>query len=307
MSIRALKTLLAIRDGRSFQEAARDLNMTLSAVSMRMKQLEEQHQTQLFDRTTRPPSLTRAGSVLADASRDIVKAYEDLPLLLQATTRLSGNLTLGVAASARIRVLPRFIQYLTGTYPDLTLSVESALSADLVDKVARGCLDAAIVTATEDLGNQFAVTPILVEPLVLVAAKAEQFRLSMDLLKTRPFIRFQPRSGVGQLINSFLSARSIAIKETMVLDSLDGVVELVALDLGVAIIPEPEAKIYGQGRVVSTRELGRPLWRTIALVTRRTSGALGLHDALAKAFDAPMIAGAVRKRNDSAEIHRIAC
>lgn len=307
MSIRALKTLLAIRDGRSFQEAARDLNMTLSAVSMQMKQLEEQHQTQLFDRATRPPSLTRAGIVLADASRDIVKAYEDLPLLLQATRRLSGNLALGVVASARTRVMPRFIQYLSGTYPDLTLEVESALSADLVDKVARGSLDAAIVTATEDLGNQFAITPILVEPLVLVAAKAEKFRLSIDLLKTRPFIRFQPRSGVGQLINSFLSARSITINETMVLDSLDGIVELVSLDLGVAIVPEPEAKIYGQGRVVWTRELGRPLWRTIALVTRRTSGALVLHDALAKAFDISMIAGTVRKRIDSVEIQRIAC
>jgi DNA-binding transcriptional LysR family regulator len=70
----------------------------------------------------------------------------------------------------------------------------------------------------------------------------------------------------------------------MVLDSLEAIVELVALNMGVTIIPEPEARRYGQGRVVWTESLGRPLNRTLALITRRTSGSLVLHDPLVEAF-----------------------
>jgi DNA-binding transcriptional LysR family regulator len=281
MSIRALKTLLWIRDGRSFQETARELNMTLSAVSMQMKQLEATYQVALFDRSTRPPRLTREGLTLADASRDIVTAYEDLPIVLRTSQPLSGKLALGVVATASIRLLPAVAQHLMSAFPQLKLRVESALSIDLENRVADGQLDAAVVTGTEDLGNAFAVTPILVEPLVLVAAKSERRQLSIKLLRTRPLIRFPPRTGIGQLIDAFLADRSIEIREGMVLDSLEAIVELVALNMGVAIIPEPEARRYGQGRVVWTESLGRPLNRTLALITRRTSGSLVLHDPAA--------------------------
>jgi DNA-binding transcriptional LysR family regulator len=286
MSIRALKTLLAIRDGRSFQDAASALNMTLPAVSMQMKQLEEVYQAALFDRSTRPPRLTPAGVALADASRGIVTAYEDLPLVMRTNSPLSGELALGVVPTVSIRMLPRVARHLMSQFPDLQLRVESALSVDLVQRVASGDLDAAVVTGTEDLGNAFAVSPILVEPLVLVAAKSERARLAIGLLRTRPFIRFQPRTGVGQLINSFLANRSIEVREGIVLDSIEAIVELVALNMGVTIIPEPEAQRYGQGRIVWTGKLGRPLRRTLALVTRRTSGSLVLHDALAPIFRA---------------------
>jgi DNA-binding transcriptional LysR family regulator len=284
MSVRALKTLLWIRDGRSFQETARELNMTLSAVSMQMKQLEEAYQVSLFDRSTRPPRLTRAGLTLADASRDIVTAYEDLPIVLRSSQPLSGKLSLGVVATASIRLLPAVVRDLMSAFPQLKLRIESALSIDLVHRVANGQLDAAVVTGTEDLGNTFAVTPILVEPFVLVAAKSRRRQLSINLLRSEPFIRFNPGTGIGHLVDAFLADRSIEIREGMVLDSLEAIVELVALDMGVTIIPEPEARRYGRERVVWTENLGRPLNRTLALITRRTSGSLVLHDPLVEAF-----------------------
>jgi len=284
MSVRALKTLLWIRDGRSFQETARELNMTLSAVSMQMKQLEEMYRVALFDRSTRPPRLTRAGLTLADASRNIVTAYEDLPIVLRNNQPLSGKLALGVVATASIRLLPVVAQHLMSKFPELQLRVESALSIDLLARVASGQLDAAVVTGTEDLGNTFAVTPILAEPFVLVAAKSRRQQLSINLLRTRPFIRFNPGTGIGHLVDAFLADRSIEIREGIVLDSLEAIVELVALDMGVTIIPEPEARRYGRGRVAWTESLGRPLDRTLALITRRTSGSMVFHDPLVAAF-----------------------
>jgi DNA-binding transcriptional LysR family regulator len=186
--------------------------------------------------------------------------------------------------TANIRVLPRVVQHLATAHPGLQLHVESALTAPLVAKVLAGTLDAAIVTGTQSLGSELAVTTLIDEPLVLVAAKKYHARLSLSLLRARPFIRFEPRTGVGQLINAFLAHTAVDVRESIVLDSLEAIVELVALDIGVAIIPRPEAARYGRGRVVWTENLGRPLRRSLVLVSRRTAGSLRRHEALTRAI-----------------------
>lgn len=282
MSVRALKTLLAIRDEGSFQAAAKRLNMTLSAASMQMKQLEETYATALFDRSTRPPSLTPLGVKLAEASRSVVTGYEDLSLLLRTESQLTGKLSLGVA-TASIRLLPQLASFMKRQFPDLNISIESAISIELIERVSQGALDAAILTP-RILGDELLATTILTEPLVLVAAKSENKHLSIDLLRTHPFILFDPRTGIGKVVDSFLTGKGIDTGKLMVLDSLEAIVELVALNMGVTIIPEPEAQRYGRGRIVWTDQLGSELHRNLALVTRRSSGSLHLHKTLVHAF-----------------------
>lgn len=282
MSVRALKTLLAIHDEGSFQAAAKRLNMTQSAASMQMKQLEQTYATALFDRSTRPPSLTRLGMKLAEASRSVINAYEDLSLLMRAESPLSGKLSLGVA-TASLRLLPQLTRFVSARFPDLQLNIESAISIDLIDRVSRGLLDAAILTPQAP-AEEFLATTILTEPMVLVAAKSEKKRLSIDLLKTRPFVQFDPRTGIGKLVTTYLADRSFEIRKVTILDSLEAIVEMIALNMGVTIIPEPEARRYGRGRVVWTDQLGCRLDRNLALITRRSSGSCGLHEALVNVF-----------------------
>lgn len=78
MSIRYLKTLLAIAEKGSFAAAARTVNLTQSAVSMQMKALEDDLGLSLFDRSRRPPVLTEAGKALVPRARQIVVSYENL-------------------------------------------------------------------------------------------------------------------------------------------------------------------------------------------------------------------------------------
>jgi len=282
MSVRALKTLLAIHDEGSFQAAARRLNMTLSAASMQMKQLEETYDAALFDRSTRPPSLTRLGKKLAEASRSVINGYEDLSLLLRSESPLSGKLNLGIA-TASIRLLPQLAKFMRQQFPNLEVSIESAISLELIERVFQGALDAAILTP-QILSDEFIATTILTEPMVLVAAKSESDHLSIDLLRRRPFLLFDPRTGIGKVVDAFLTGKGTAPSSVTVLDSLEAIVELVALNTGITIIPEPEAKRYGRGRVVWTSELGSELHRNLALITRRSSGALHLHKTLVAAF-----------------------
>ena len=78
MSIRHLRTLLAIAERGSFAAAARDIHLTKSAVSMQMKALEEELGLALFDRSKRPPVLTEAGRALLPEAKELVGGYERL-------------------------------------------------------------------------------------------------------------------------------------------------------------------------------------------------------------------------------------
>ena len=72
MQTHLLKTLLKISQVQSFALAAEHLNMTLSAVSMQMKSLEEQLDASLFDRKFRPPKLTPLGLAVAEKAQAVV-------------------------------------------------------------------------------------------------------------------------------------------------------------------------------------------------------------------------------------------
>jgi len=75
MNIQHLRTLLAVHDHASFSEAAEALFLTPAAVSQQMRNLEDELQVTLFDRTTRPPRLNAHGANLVEQARDVLEFY----------------------------------------------------------------------------------------------------------------------------------------------------------------------------------------------------------------------------------------
>src|SRR5690606_8919855 len=85
MSIRGLRALHAVANHASFADAAASLNVTPSAISMQISALEEALGTLLFDRSRRPPRMTRTGELVLRYAQTIVKDY-DAMLAEVATT-----------------------------------------------------------------------------------------------------------------------------------------------------------------------------------------------------------------------------
>ena len=77
MLIRHLKTFIAIAETGRFHAAADKMNITQSAVSMQMKNLENHMQLELFERSVRPPRLSNAGTLMLEKARAIATLYDD--------------------------------------------------------------------------------------------------------------------------------------------------------------------------------------------------------------------------------------
>src|SRR5258708_6623390 len=137
MSIRDLKTFLAIADCGSFASAARVVHRTQSAVTAQVKALEDDLGVQLFDRSKRPPLLTDAGRAFVSKTAEVVQAYE---LLFREAggAAIEGRMRLGAVSTLITGRLPRGLVALRAKYPRLRIELTMGPSADLVEKVRRG-------------------------------------------------------------------------------------------------------------------------------------------------------------------------
>lgn len=238
MSIRHLRTLLAIAERGSFAAAARDIHLTESAVSMQMKALEEELGLALFDRSKRPPVLTEAGRGLLPEAKELVGGYERLARRKDEVPPVEGRLRLGAVPSVITGILPGAIAAMRRKHPGVHVEIAMALSAELVERVGRRRLDAAVVSELSKVPSGLLWSPFVREPLVLIAPPDAPDRPAGELLASYPFIRYTRQAWVGRLIHATMKRRRIKVAETMTLDTLEAVTAMVSHGLGVSIVPD---------------------------------------------------------------------
>ncbi len=237
MTIRRLRTLIAIAEEGSFARAAQTVFVSQAAVSMQMKSLEQEVGASLFDRTKRPSALNALGLALAPRAREILRAYDALIRSASDTGGLSGELTIGAVPTTMTGVVPKAISGLRAAYPMLHIKVVPDLSAGLLPQVDRGHLDAAIVSEPQYPISQLAWLPFAAEPLIVLAAMDASHDDPRTLLEEFPFIRFNRQAWVGRLIDDWLQKQRIQVREVMELDTLEAISSMVYHGLGVSIVP----------------------------------------------------------------------
>jgi DNA-binding transcriptional LysR family regulator len=132
MSIRRLKTLIAIAEKGTFAAAANVVFISHAAVSQQMKILEDELQVSLFDRSKRSPQLNQLGQALVTKAREIVHDYDNIVGSIISDGGLMGELTIGALPTTLTGLAPRAISVLKARYPNLHIRVTPGLSADLL-------------------------------------------------------------------------------------------------------------------------------------------------------------------------------
>lgn len=268
MSLRALRSFVAIARHGTFAAAAAALGLTQSAVSLQMRGLEAELRARLFDRSRRSPTLTAAGRALLARAGEIVALYDGLPAALSGP-ELAGTLVLGAVPTVLSGVLPDALAALRAQHPQVQVRVVAGLSAELAALVDRGEADAACVSEPMTrLSPGLAWRLFARERLMVIAPPDAEAASDRELLARYPFIRFNRRAWAGRLIDEQLRRRGIAVNEAMELDSLEAIALMVSKGLGASIVPERAAGLALPSRLVR-RPFGRPpLVRNVGLIER---------------------------------------
>jgi len=267
MHTRALRSLIKIAHVTSFSEAAQQLGMTLSALSMQMKALEETLAVALFDRSVRPPRLTPMGRAVVAQAIPLIESEDRLIEMCRPSTDLAGQFRLGFVTTAAVRLLPRFLAAAQRAEPRAIFDIETGLSAILQDKVLSGQLDGAVLTDADGLPDRLAARLLRQEPFVFAAQSALLSDGLSGLLAHHAFFHFMPDTGIGKLIAQSMQQHERPDgAKTIVLDNLEAIMECVSAGLGFTLLPVPDVTRYA-GPEIETLTAPGSLERKLVLVT----------------------------------------
>lgn len=241
MDVKTLYTLVAIADRGSFVEAGNAIGLSLSAVSMQMRALEEELDMRLFDRSRRPPVLTDAGLALTHRARDLIAHWESMSAALKRGTA-GGLLKLGAVHTCVSGVLPLALRRLQQQGHKLDIHLTTGLSHELERAVQHRQLDVAVLTEPEVARSDLQFTPFVDEPFVVITHRGTPGDTDQQVLENTPYVRFNRAARVGTLIQEETVRRRIAVRSVMEIDTLDGVIAMVANGLGSSIVPARQVK-----------------------------------------------------------------
>ncbi|MGR3781674.1 MAG: LysR substrate-binding domain-containing protein [Albimonas sp.] len=274
VTLRQLRYFEALARLRHFGRAAEACAISQPALSVQMKELEALLGAPLVERGAREIRLTRLGEALAPRARDVLRAVDEIEDLARASQRpFAGRLALGVIPTVAPYLLPALMTELAKAWPEMEVRPRETVTGTLVRDLLDGRLDAAIV-ALPISEPALAETPLFREEFVLVRPQADAGRPvpSADSLREMRLLLLEEGHCFRDQALSFCGMASGPPRDLMEGSTLATLVQMVAVGIGVTLIPEMAVPVETASAPVSVARLSPPRpTRTIGMVWRRSS------------------------------------
>jgi len=231
MDLRQLDQFVTVYEEGSFSRAARRANCTQPALSVQIRNLEDELGVSLFTRSRRGVVPTIAGKRLYARSLSILSAVADTRIAVRELSGdVTGALTIGTVPSVSRSALPAALSRFTEVHPNVELTLDEAYGGTLTDRVAAGELDFAVVTSA--VSHEGIEATLLAEhELVLVSGPGsgltpfERIRLQ-DLSPLRMVLPTR-RHAIRQLIDTLIARAELEVESTIESDGLNTTLEYV--------------------------------------------------------------------------------
>lgn len=274
MTLKQFRYVDALARQGHFGRAADVSAVTQPALSMQIRDLEASLGTALFERRPREVRLTEFGETFVDRARAILRAVEELEDLARAAgERLSGRLRIGVIPTIAPYFLPRVIAALSRHYPELDLQLRETTTAKLLQEIADGRLDTAIVALPVSEPSLVEV-PLFSEDFVLVRHRDEAGKPvpSREMLREMRLLLLEEGHCFRDQALSFCDMAGARPKELLDGSSLATLVQMVGAGIGVTLIPDMAVAVETGSAPVAVARFAWPQpSRSVGMVWRKTS------------------------------------
>ena len=238
-TLHQLLVFTTIAKTESITKAAEELNLTQPAVSIQLKNLQDQFELPLTEIIGRKLYVREFGKEIAAAANNILNEVQAIDYKTQEYKGLlSGKLKIA-AVSTGIYVIPYFLEGFLQHHPGIALSLDVTNKAKVLESLENNDIDFAMVSV---LPENMAIEniPLLKNKLYLINNTQQIFQAKkhlLSLLEKIPLIFREQGSGTRLTMESFFAEKSISVHQKMELTSNEAVKQAVLAGLGSSIMP----------------------------------------------------------------------
>lgn len=273
-TLKQIRYFEALAQHRHFGRAAEACAISQSALSQQIKELETALGATLFERGARQVTMTRFGEEFARSAHDILRSVMEVEGLARASRdRLLGRLRIGIIPTIAPYLLPAIMKGLTQAYADLDISVRETLTPTLIQELAEGRIDTALV-ALPVSEPSFVEVALFSEDFVLVRPREDEQKPVPDakMLREMRLLLLEEGHCFRDQALSFCNMPATRPRELLDCSSLATLVQMVSAGIGVTLIPEMAIAMETRSAEVAIArfEVPKPS-RTVGLIWRKTS------------------------------------
>jgi len=274
LTLKQLRYVDALARHGHFGRAAAACAVSQPALSMQIRDVEEELGLALFERGARQVRLTGFGEEVAARARGVLRAVDELGDLARAARDgLAGRLRIGVIPTVAPYLLPAIFGALAGGHGGLDLRVRETVTPKLLQELAEGRLDTAILALPVSEPGLREV-PLFTEEFLLVrpAAEAAEPVPDRETLREMRLLLLEEGHCFRDQALSFCNVQAAPPRELLDGSSLSTLVQMVSAGIGVTLLPEMALAVETRSARVGVARFAPPRpERTIGMVWRRTS------------------------------------
>lgn len=277
LTTQQLQYLVAVGEGRTLGETAERLQISQSALSQGLSELERKLSLTLFERQGRSRALTEVGRQAVAHGERILAATRDFTIWAEAMgAGALGRVRLGLIDIAAVNYFPDTLIEFKAWRPDIDLHLNVAPSAALTRQLLAGQLDVAIIVEPTEAGYEdLILEPLLTEELAIYAPGPNPSSKSGPRLGPPsgwgPWITFPPDSHTRRLTARALRAAGAEFQVAAESHQPEVVRQLVSLGMGWTVLPVIQAEAEPSPLV---RARQQPLLTRKLVIARRASSSI---------------------------------
>lgn len=239
ISLRQLKVFDAVARHLNYTRAAEEFFLTQPAVSMQVKQLEEQLGLAMFEQLGKRIHLTEAGQETLTYARTILQQLDELEAVLNRMKGMQGGrLRISVATTANY-FIPALLGTFSRRFPDVTVSLEVTNRETLLSQLTENIVDL-VIMGQPPTGLDCEAQAFMDNPLVVVAplehALAKKKSIPLARLQEEIFLVRESGSGTRIAMERFFSERGMKLKTGMEVGSNEAIKQSVQAGLGLGLL-----------------------------------------------------------------------
>jgi DNA-binding transcriptional LysR family regulator len=242
-----------VAESGSFTRAAQVTGLTQSAITRQIQSIEQQLGLSLLNRTTRSVTTTAAGKFLLQESASVLGDVDNLLRRLRED----------YADAPRASIISR---------------VTHESSQTILTSLESDALDVGVLLPPSRLSNRLRITHRFRDAFTLVGNESQLLAARVNMkksaelgrwLESQPWLGLQETTQTGRRLNAWLKQQKLNVRPAMELDNFDLIINLVALGVGVSLVPQRALALYARRRALVRVPWPKRFARELVVVVRR--------------------------------------